>query len=215
MWIEGNLLLLASSWVHQWVRVEIAALCVVVSDRNTGSKSNIGRDVTHALRVEGRLELGAHESITLARVDKAKEVDVEHSHVESDWDDDEAEDSGEKVLGVESWGDVLVVTKQNPKLDDCQTSDPGNCEKADPFDAGSGTQSNTSHDKPEPPVWLECLGWSLLVLVCKRREGESSECSHDHERRVEKDEASLSKQTVLCITVSGSKCQARLTTYQR
>lgn len=100
--VESDLLLVAAGRVHVAVRVQVAALSVVVAQRDTASESHIGGDVLHALAVEGRLELGGHETITVTRVDETEEVNGEHGHVECDGNDDEAEDAGEKVLEPEA-----------------------------------------------------------------------------------------------------------------
>ena len=125
-------------------------------------------------------------------------MDGKHSHVESDWNDNQAENSGKDVLAHESRGDVLVVSKENPKLDDCQGADPCDGEKSNPLHADSCSKSESGHDKPEPPVWLKSLGWALFMLVCEGREGQCGEASADHEWGVEKDEACLSQKSILC-----------------
>lgn len=109
--VESDLLLLTSSGVHQGVRVKIASLSVDVADRNAATKENISSNILHALAVEGGLELGAHETITLTRVGEAKEVDSEHSHVESDGNDNETEDASHDMLGPKTQGDVLGVSE--------------------------------------------------------------------------------------------------------
>lgn len=102
MGIQSDLLLLAAGGIHQWVGVEIAALGVDMSNRYSAAQDNISSNVLHAFAVQGRLELGAHEAITIARVDKAEEVDGEHGHVEGERDDDESKSSGNKVLGPQA-----------------------------------------------------------------------------------------------------------------
>lgn len=202
VWVEGNLLLLGASWIHKWVGVQVSTLSVVMSDADAGAECNIGWRIAHALRVEGSLELRAHESITLTRVGKAEEVNGEHSHVESDWDDDQAEGSGQYVLSHESWGDALVVSEEDPELDNSQGSNPGDGEKSNPLHGDSRTESESGHDKPEPPVWLESLGWTLLVLVCEGGESQCGESGANHEWRIEKNETCLSEKSVLCMEVS-------------
>ncbi len=197
VWVKSNLLLLGSTWVHKWVRMQVATLSVVVSNADAGSECNIGWSITHGLGVEGGLELRAHESITLTWVNKAEEVDVEHGHVESDWDGDQGKDSGQDVLGVDSWSDVLVIGEQDPELNNGQGADPGDREESNPLDAGSSTKSEAGCGQPEPPAWAEGLAWTLLVLVCERCESQCGQAGHDHEWRIEKDEASLGKKTVL------------------
>jgi hypothetical protein len=71
----------------------------MMSDADSTSKCYIDWDILHSLRVESGLEFGAHESVAIPRVDEADEVDSKHSHVERDWDYDEAEDSGNEMLG--------------------------------------------------------------------------------------------------------------------
>ena len=199
VWVESDLLLLGASWVHKWVGVQVSTLGIVVSNADAGAECNIGWGIAHAFGVESGLELGAHESIAFSWVDEAEEVDGEHAHVESDWDDDQAEGSGEDVLGHESWSDVLVVSEEDPELDNGQGSDPCDGEKSNPLHADSCAKSESGHDEPEPPVWLEGLRWALLVLVCEGSEGQCGEAGANHEWRVEKNEASLGKQSVFCV----------------
>lgn len=198
VWVKSDLLLLGARWVHKWMRVQVATLSVVMSDADAGAECNVGWSVAHALGVQGGLELGAHESITLSWVGEAEEVNGKHSHVESNWDDDQAEHSGENVLGHQSWGDVLVVSEEDPKLDNGQGANPCDSEESNPLHADGCAQSESRHDEPEPPVWLEGLGWALLMLVCEGGKGQRGEAGADHERRIEKNEAGLSKESVLC-----------------
>jgi hypothetical protein len=99
VWVESDLLLLTSSRVHEVVRVQISSLCVVMSNADSASKSNINWDISHSLGVECCLKLGAHESVSITWVRKAEEMNSEHGHVECDRNYDEAEYSGHKVLG--------------------------------------------------------------------------------------------------------------------
>ena len=96
--IESNLLLLASGWIHVAVRMEIASLSIVVTKRDAASKSNVCWHVLHPLRVQGGLELRRHETITVARVHQAEEVNTKHGHVEGDRNNDQAEYAGKEVL---------------------------------------------------------------------------------------------------------------------
>ena len=81
------------------MRVQVSTLGVVMSDTDSAPKGNIDWYILHGLRVESGLELGAHESITITWVDQAEEMNTEHSHIKSDRDNNEAEDSGHQVLG--------------------------------------------------------------------------------------------------------------------
>lgn len=214
VWVESDLLLFGTSRVHKWVGVQVSTLGIVVSNADAGAECNIGWGIAHALGVESGLKLGTHESIAFSWVDEAEEVDREHAHVESDWDHNQAEGSGEDVLGHESWSDVLVVSEEDPELDNGQGSDPCDGEKSNPFHADSCAESESGHDEPEPPVWLEGLRWALLVLVCEGSKGQCGEAGANHEWGVEKNEASLSKQSVLCLKVSivQSKREVRICT---
>lgn len=194
--VESDLLLLTSSGVHQSVRVKISSLSVDVADGNTATKENIGGNILHALAVESSLELGAHETISLTRVGEAEEVDSEHGHVEGDGNDDETEDASHEVLGPKAESDVLVVSEQNPQLNQSQSSDPGDGEETNPFDTSSNTQSETTHGQPEPPSGREGLGGANFMLVREAREGEGGESGSGDERRIEKDQSSLSEETV-------------------
>lgn len=96
--VQGNLLLQASGGVHEGVRVKIATLSVDMADADSASHDDIGGDISHALAVQSSLEFGAHESIALARVGQAEEVDGEHGEIEGSGEDDEAEYSSHEVL---------------------------------------------------------------------------------------------------------------------
>lgn len=100
--VEGDLLLLAASGIHQGVRVEVTTLGVDVTDADSASHDNIGRNILHALVVEGGLELGAHEAVTVAGVLKDLEVNGEHGEVEGAGNHDEAEDASHQVLEPET-----------------------------------------------------------------------------------------------------------------
>lgn len=56
VWVKSDLLLLASSWVHVVVGVEVSALSIVVAERDTTSKRNIHWHVLHCLGVQSSLE---------------------------------------------------------------------------------------------------------------------------------------------------------------
>lgn len=99
MGIEGNLLLLGSGRVHERVRVQISALGVDVSDGDSAAHQDVDGDILHTLGVQGGLELGAHETITIARVGEAEEMNGEHGHVERRGDNDQAEHACHEMLG--------------------------------------------------------------------------------------------------------------------
>lgn len=215
--VQGDLLLLATSGVHERVRVKITTLGVNVTDADTAAEHDVGRDILHALVVQGCLEFGAHETVTITRVLEAGEVDGKHGHVEGDRDDDKAEEAGQEVLGEQTLcglayvtcdksakemtyhGNVLVVTKQNPELDQSDGTNPGNCEKANPLDAHGDTEPKTSSDEPKPPAELESLLRTKFMLVAEAGESKSSEGSGSDQRRIEQDQTSLRKETVLCV----------------
>jgi hypothetical protein len=180
--VEGDLLLLATSGVHVLMGVKVTALSVVVAKADTCAKSDISRDISHTLSVESRLELAAHESITITRVDEADKVDSEHGHVESNRNDDQAESTGKKVLEPDSSGDVLRVSEQNPKLKSGQGSNPCDREEADPLDAEGSSKSNTRCSQPEPPGRLESIFRAKLMLVLEGSPGKSGHASEQDQR---------------------------------
>ena len=106
------------------------------------------------------------------------------------------------MLGHESWGDVLVVSEEDPELDNSQRSNPGDGEKSNPLHGDSRAESESGHEEPEPPVWLESLGWTLLMLVCEGGESQRGESGANHEWRIEKNEACLSQKSVLCLQLA-------------
>lgn len=167
--------------------MQVSSLSIDVSDRNATAHENVGRNVLHALGVERGLEFGAHEPIALSRVLKTEEMNSEHGHVEREGDDDQAENARHEVLRKEADRDILVITKEDPKLDQGQGSNPGNREQANPLDADSHSQAKTSHDEPEPPAGIKCPGRTEFVLVAERREGKSGKGGRNHQGRVEQD----------------------------
>src|SRR3569833_2163184 len=100
--VERDLLLLASSGVHQGVRVQIATLRVDVPDGDAAAHQYIDGGVLHALGVQRGLELGAHEAVAVTGVHEADEVDGEHAHVEGDGDHNQAENTSHQVLGEDA-----------------------------------------------------------------------------------------------------------------
>jgi len=207
--IQCDLLLLGSCRVHQGVRVQITTLGIDMSDADSAAHQHVGGNVLHALGVQGRLELRAHEAVALAGVDEAEEVDSKHGHVEGHGDDDQGEDTGHEVLGKETDGDILVVAEHNPELDQGQGTDPGDGEETNPLDAESDAQTEASHDQPEPPARLEGLGRTKLLLVGERGKGKRSERRSNHERGVEQDQTCLSQETVLEDDEACAKCRGR------
>jgi len=210
--VEGDLLLLATSGVHEIVRVQISSLGVVMSDADSATKCNIDGYILHRLGVESSLELGAHESISITGVNQAEEMDTEHRHVESDGDNNKAEYPCHHMLGKNALrrsvpgsrtgvyrtyrSNRLDISKQNPQLKNSQGSNPGNCEESNPFDTGGCAQSKTGHRKPKPPGRLESPRGALLMLIREGGKCQRREASHDHERGIEEDQSCLSEQTI-------------------
>jgi hypothetical protein len=93
-------------------------------------------------------------------------------------------------------GDRSSVSKQNPKLDKSQSTNPSYREQANPFDTDSHTETETSHNQPEPPAKLESLFWPLFMLIRKGCEGKRREGRGRHQRRVEKNQSGLCEETV-------------------
>lgn len=102
MGVEGDLLLLAASGVHEIMRMQVTSLGIVMSNADSASKCYINWNILHSLRVESCLEFRTHEPITIPWVDKADEMDSKHGHVECEWDYDEAKDSSNKMLGKQA-----------------------------------------------------------------------------------------------------------------
>ncbi|THW59526.1 hypothetical protein D6D20_06439 [Aureobasidium pullulans] len=164
MGVESDLLLLAASGVHVAVRVQVASLSVVMTDRDTAAESDICGNVLHTLAVESRLELGRHETIAVTRVDEAEEVDGEHAHARSNG---------------------LGVTEKNPELENSKTADPSNGEETDPLDTDSGSKAETAESQPEPPARCKGLRGTLLVLVGERSPTENGQGGKDDQGRIE------------------------------
>ena len=94
-------------------------------------------------------------------------------------------------------------------------ANPSNGEETNPLDAEGDSQSQTSVDQPEPPANAESLGGALLVLVGEGIESEGGESSRDNEWRVEEDQPSLRKKTVLYSLVSAEATAAFYFSSQR
>ena len=77
--IQSDLLLVAASWIHEVVRMQVASLRIVMSDADPTSKCNIDGNILHSLRVQSGLEFGTHESVPIARIYEASEMDPKHS----------------------------------------------------------------------------------------------------------------------------------------
>ena len=149
--VQRDLLLLRSPRIHVLMGVEVSALSIVVTETDTRAESNVCRDICHSLGVQGGLELRGHEAIAIARVDKTKKVDGEESHVEGQWNNDQAKDASEEVFEPDSWGAVAGVAEKDPELEDGKRSNPCDGEESDPLDADSRTKTETSSRQPEPP----------------------------------------------------------------
>lgn len=109
--IQSDLLLLAAGRVHERVRVKVTALGVNVTDGDTAAHDDIGGDVLHSLVVEGSLELGAHETISVTGVLEGDEVDGEHGHIEGQRDDDQGKDTSHEVLSPKTLEEVSRLFK--------------------------------------------------------------------------------------------------------
>ena len=66
--VQGDLLLLASSGIHMEVGVKVATLSVEMTEADAGAKGDVGGNILHGFGVQCRLELGRHETISLAGV---------------------------------------------------------------------------------------------------------------------------------------------------
>lgn len=78
--------------------MQVPTLSIMVSDANPTAKSYVYWDVLHGFGVESGLEFRAHESITVAWVDQAKEVNAKHCHIKCDRNDNKTEYSSNQVL---------------------------------------------------------------------------------------------------------------------
>ena len=195
--IEGDLLLLGAGGVHVLMRVEVAALGVVVAETDSGAKGDVGGHIRHALGIQRGLELGRHEAISIARVDEAEKVDREHAHVEGRRNDDQAEDAREEMLEPNPRRHVPGVAQQDPELERSQAADPGNGEQADPLDAHGRTQAHTGRRQPKPPRRLERTTRAQLVLIDKARPAQRRHRREDHQRRIQQNEPRLRHQPIL------------------
>jgi hypothetical protein len=88
--------------------MQIAALRVVMTDRDSATESNIRRDILHAFRVQSGLELRRHKPIAITRVHQTQEMNSEHGHVEGHRDHDQAEETSKEVLEPDALGCISV-----------------------------------------------------------------------------------------------------------
>lgn len=115
--VEGDLLLLAARGIHQGVGVEVTTLGVDVAQSDAATKVNVRGNIVHTLRVERRLKLGTHETVTIAGVSEDLEVDGEHGHVKRKRDDDKTEGTGEEVLEPKADSDGFGIAEKEPELE--------------------------------------------------------------------------------------------------
>ena len=99
MRIKGDLLLFASSWVHEVMGVQVPSLGIMMPDTDSTAKCNINRNILHGLGIECCLKLGAHKSISITWIDKTDEMDSKHCHVECQWYDDQTENPSNHMFG--------------------------------------------------------------------------------------------------------------------
>lgn len=95
------------------MRMQVAALRVVMADGYPAAESNIDRHILHRLGVERRLELGRHETIPVAGVDQTDKVNGEHGHVECDGDDDQTEGTRKEVFEPEALCITVLATNRS------------------------------------------------------------------------------------------------------
>ena len=111
----------------------------------------------------------------------------EHCQVKGDWNDNEAERSGEEMLEPEPCGNMFWIAQHDPELDKGQAANPSNSEETNPLDANCSTQRKTSRCKPEPPSWAERFGWTKLLLIAEAYESQCRDCRGCDKRRIEED----------------------------
>ena len=138
------------------------------------------------------LKLGAHKPVSITRVLQNRKMNLEHRHIEQDWDEDQAERTGNKVSNPRSGADTQV-TKKDPQLFDGRESDCSDGEQPDPFAADNCAECEARKEKPYPPNVGERLAF---VLVAERHPEECAQTREEQERRVEEDETRLGDQTV-------------------
>lgn len=110
---------------------------------------------------------------------------------------------------------VPVVSEENPELQEGQKANPCDGEEANPFDADRNSEAKTTKNEPEPPSGLEGLLGALLVLVCEGGECEGGKGGGGNERRIEENQASLSKETVLFVVSVTQAVRGDGKSYQR
>ncbi len=81
-----------------WVRVQIASLCVDVSDAHGRANGNICVGVRHPTTSKRVLKFRTHETVSLARASEEHEMNLEHGHVEQNRNDDEAKRASNEML---------------------------------------------------------------------------------------------------------------------
>lgn len=109
MRVQRDLLLLASGGIVVRVRVEVAALRVIMPDRHLRPDSDIRKGIGHTAASERVLELGRHEAVAVARIAEDGKVDAEHGHVDEERDRDEADSTRDKVAHPDPRGDPEVA----------------------------------------------------------------------------------------------------------
>jgi len=153
-----------------------------------------GVSVLHAVTDERVLELGTHESISVARPVQNQEVNLEHGHVERQRHDDQTKRPRQEVLGPHRRCHAQV-TEQQPELSDCAESKRRDSEESDPLTAERSRKRQTGKDEVLPPFPCERL--PFRIEVGKSHPEVDGERGEEDKIRIEQDQPGLRDQGVV------------------
>lgn len=120
-------------------------------------------------------------------------MNTEHGHVEGHGDDNETERTSEEVPDEQS-GRNPKVAQEIPELLESTEADGCNGEETNPLATDDGTEGETCHDEPDPPVFSECL---VVILIAEACPCEGCEGGEEDEWRIEEDMTGLGNQSIL------------------
>lgn len=140
-------------------------------------------------------------------------MDGKYSTVEANRENDETEKPSKEMLKPQTLNNMISfrheetvdgtyrsdgvgVTKEHPQLKHRKGTDPGDGEKADPFDAESTPQAQACECQPEPPEGAKGIGGPQFMLICKGGESQGRESRKKYQWRVEENQTRLGDQPV-------------------
>lgn len=191
--IASNLLLSGSIWVGLNVGVEKTSTVPHVLDGCAGAVSDLKwRVLSDFGTSEVGLEEGAHLGVSWSGVFENGEVSGEGEHVDDDWDNNQATNSGHDVCAKLSlWH--LVVSELVPEILNGVEPNQGGNEESNPLNTADTADAESGQCQPCEPLEAEALVLESVESSPAENRGKGEAEKH----RVEKDESADSRVGVL------------------